>query len=209
MASYQVSNTAARSCPTTDSSWAAATKLPPTPNQQLCGCMIQNLTCVPKPDLATKNYQDIFDTACGLTKDLCDGITPNGTTGTYGAYSVCNATERLAWAMDAYYQQQKMTNSANTNACDFNGQGTTQTPSTPSGDCAPLVSQAGSAGTGSVTSQPTNTNAIGSGSGGGAAASSTSGIAGAVTVPKFDFGLLTLGAYVTVAMVAGAGIVFW
>ena len=210
-ASYTPTNTAARSCPTTDASWSAATALPPTPNQQLCSCMVANLTCIPKTSVDPKNYQSLFDTACGLSKDLCNGITANGTTGTYGAYSVCNATERLAWALDAYYQQQKMSNSANTNACDFNAQATTQTPTAPSGDCAALVSQAGSAGTGSVTSKPTGTSAVGggsgSGSGSGAAASSSSGVAGAVTVPKFDFGLLTMGVYVSVAAMVGAGMV--
>lgn len=137
---------------------------------------------------------------------VCGGIAANGTTGTYGAYSMCNSTDQLSWAFNTYYMEQVSSNSANTNPCDFAGNATTQTPTLPNA-CATLVNQAGPAGTGKVTSAPSGTGVIGGGSGGGGAASTTSGVAGMVTVPSFDFGLLKLGSYVACAALAGAGII--
>lgn len=215
--SYTVTNTVARDCPTeapaigaaATSAWEASPTLPPTPNEQLCGCMVNNLTCVAKPGLTSDVVTSLFGIVCtpvnGAT--VCGGIEANGTTGVYGAYSMCNSTDQLSWAFNAYYVQQVSSNSANTNPCDFAGNATTQTPTLPN-VCATLVNQAGPAGTGKVTSAPSGTAAIGGGSGGGAA-STTSGVAGMVTVPSFDFGLLKLGSYVTIAALAGAGIILF
>jgi len=207
-ASYKPTNTVAQSCPVEatvgSSAWEASATLPPTPNNQLCSCMVQNLTCVAKPGLTDSTITALFNDACSPINgvSICGGISHNGTTGTYGAYSMCNSTDQLSWAFNAYYMEQMSTNSANTQACDFGGNATTQTPTLPSA-CASLVNQAGAGGTGTVTSAPTGTGAIG-----GGAAATTSGVAGMVTVPTFDFWLLTLGSYVTVAALAGAGIIF-
>lgn len=205
-ASYTPTNTVARSCPTTGSAWEAATALPPTPNQQLCSCMLPALSCVAKPNGNDTAVQSLFAEVCGLFQGVCNGITANATTGVYGAYSMCNATEQLSWAFNAYYQNQKGTQ--NNDACDFNGAATTQAAASPTGSCAALISQAGSAGTGTVTSVPSGT-----GSGGGSGGSSSSstatkkGAAGMVTVPSFSFGMLSLGIYVMAAAMVGAGMV--
>jgi hypothetical protein len=204
-------NTVAQGCPVEStagsSAWEASATLPPTPNNQLCGCMVQNLTCVAKPGLTDDVIAALFGTACSPVNgvSVCGGITANGTTGQYGAYSMCNSTDQLSWAFNAYYLEQLSSNSANTMACDFGGNATTQSP-TLSNACATLVNQAGAAGTGTVTSAPTGTGVIG---GGGGAAATTSGVAGIVSVPTFDFWLLALGSYVTVAALAGAGIIFF
>jgi len=210
-ASYKPTNTAAQACPvestTGSSAWEASATLPPTPNNQLCGCMVQNLTCVAKPGLTDATIATLFNTACtpiNGASSICAGISANGTTGSYGAYSMCNSTDQLSWAFNAYYMEQMASNSANTDACDFGGNATTQTP-TLSNACATLVNQAGAGGTGTVTSAPSGTGVVGGG--GGGAAATTSGVAGIVTVPTFDFWLLTLGSYVTVAALAGAGII--
>lgn len=161
--------------------------------------MVKSLNCIAKPGINVTNVGDLFSTVCGLSKGVCDGITANGTTGTYGAYGMCNATEQLSWAFNSYYQKQN----ANPSACDFNGAATTQASVSPSGNCQSLISQAGTAGTGTVTSAPT-----GSGSGGGGSSTSTKkGAASAVTIPSFDFGLLQLGAYVIGAVLTGAGMI--
>jgi hypothetical protein len=208
-ASYTPTNTAARTCPPTASDWeAAASPLPPTPNEQLCGCMVQNLTCVVKGTPSDAVIGTLFNVTCNPSNgaNICDGIQHDGATGQYGAYSMCSPTEQLSWAMNAYYQEQLVQNSANTQACDFAGNATTQTPTAPSGTCASLLSQAGGAvGTGQVTAIPspgTNT-----GSGSSTSAASSTGAAMGLTVPNFDFVLLKLGAYVTVAVMAGAGMI--
>ena len=213
-ASYNPTNTVARDCPATGTSWSAATPLPPTPNEQLCSCMVQNLTCVAKSSVSTDAVPALFAAACDPKNgvDICDGITHNGTTGSYGAYSGCNATDQLSWAFNAYYQEQLSSNSANTDACDFGGNATTRSPSAPSGVCSALVNQAGGvAGTGTVTSQPSGTGAAGgsgSGSGSGSAsASSSKGAAGMVIVPSLQFGMFSWAIYVTSAALIGAGMI--
>jgi hypothetical protein len=170
--------------------------------------MVQSLGCVAKPDISESAIGANFGYLCDPNNggnETCRGITRDGKLGTYGAWSMCNSTAQLSFVMNAYYLNQVASNSANTNPCDFGGNATTQSASTASGNCAALVSQAGAAGTGTVTSVPT-ANGGGSGSGSGSS-QSTSSVAGAVTVPAFDFGLLKMGVYVACAMVAGAGVI--
>lgn len=195
-ASYTPTNTQPQACPTTGSGWHAATALPPTPNADLCSCMVKSLSCVAKPNSNDTKVAALFDTVCGLSRSACNGIAHDANNGTYGAYGMCNATEQLSWAFNAYYQQQQ----SNPSACDFNGAATTQSAASPSGSCQSLISQAGSAGTGTVTSAPTGT-------GGSSPSSSKKGSAGAVTVPSFDFGMLQLGVYVAAAALTGAGMI--
>ena len=194
--SYQPTNTVARNCPpTTDASfWSASSNLPPTPNQELCSCMVQSLSCVAKDSVDEDSISDLFDAACTRNVE-CSGIERNGTTGTYGAYSMCDAKQQLSWAFNNYYQQ---TNQADT-SCDFDGNAERQTAQDPD-QCQDLIDQAGAAGTGVVTSMPTSTGA-------GAAASSSSGAAGVLAISSFDMGLLKMGAYVLVSVMAGAGMI--
>ena len=114
---------------------------------------------------------------------------------------MCNATERLSWAMNEFYFNEKANNKEDTHPCSFNGNATLQKSSL-TGECKDLVSQAGAAGTGTVTSAPTGT-----GSAGGAATTSKKGAAATLTVPKFDLGLLQLAVYVFSAGLVGAGMV--
>lgn len=204
MASYTPTNTVARQCPTVGLDWQAASALPPTPNEELCSCMTKALTCVPKSILSSKDVGSLFGTVCGLGSGTCDGITANASTGHYGAYEMCNPVEKLGWALNNYYEKQQSAGNG-ASACDFKGAATTQAAVSPTGNCASLIQQAGSAGTGTVTSAPTGT---GSSSGSGASGSSThKGAAGITTVPSLDFGMLQLGAYLVCAMVAGAGMI--
>jgi hypothetical protein len=195
---YVVTHTVARSCPTVNSDWAASSDLPPIANPQLCDCMVTSLGCVAKSGLSGKDISDTFDYICGQDNAACTGILANATTGAYGAYSMCSASQKLSFAMNQYYSHHS--NAAT--ACDFSGKAQTQTGTTSSA-CSPLVSQAGDAGTGTVTSFPSSAGTTG----GAAAASSSTGAAGVLTIPRFDVGLMSLGIYVTAAMMAGAGIV--
>ena len=202
-ASYSPSNSP-KACPSVslNGQWQANDTLPPTPNEQLCSCMVQNLTCVAKSGLEDQTIQDNFEYLCDPhTGSYCGGITPNGTTGVYGAYSMCNATERLSWSFNALYLNETANNPDNQNPCDFKGAATKQKPNL-ADSCKALVSEAGGLqGTGTVTSAPSGT-----GSSGGSATSSK-GAAGSVTVPKFEFGMLQLAAYLTVAILVGSSMV--
>ena len=200
--SYSPTNTQARSCPPTGDSWNASSNLPPTPNQQLCSCMVANLSCIANPNINAKAISSLFAEVCGLDNSACHGVAADGSSGKYGALSMCNATEQLSWAFNAYFQSQ---GGAST-ACSFGGNATIQNPATPQGACSALLAQVGPAGTGTVTSQPTAPISTA-----GSTASSTSSkkpsAGGALIVPSLDFGVLTMGAYLLGALLAGAGMV--
>jgi len=166
---YTPSNSAP-TCPSpTAGVWQAATSLPPTPNGGLCDCVLPSLGCAARTNLASTNISSLFGYICGDLAVDCSGINANGTyPGQYGAFSPCNATVQLSWLMNKYYDAQ----SKAAGACDFGGAATTQSAQAASGTCSQLLSEAGSAGTGVVTS--TN------GAGGGPAASSSKSAASAV-----------------------------
>ncbi|OLL22824.1 1,3-beta-glucanosyltransferase [Neolecta irregularis DAH-3] len=132
-------------CPSDATAWPVSNVLPPSPNKDLCSCMIASLSCVVADNVESKDYGTIFGQVCGASS--CDGIHANGTTGEYGAYSMCQAKEKLSFALNQYYKKQ---NYAST-ACDFNGQAKIQSPKT-SGSCKSILSEAGTDGTGKVSS---------------------------------------------------------
>ncbi len=198
--SYNPTNTQSPACPAVDRSWNASAVLPPTPNADVCGCVVRNLTCVARSGLSDTKIAELFSTVCGLDRRACAGISVDAASGRYGAMSPCNSTEQLSWAFNAYYNNASPANRAS--ACDFDGSAQLQTPAPVSNQCRPLLSQVGAAGTGSVTAAPSATG------GGGASASGTrASAAGAITVPSVDFGLLQLGAYILGATLTGAGMI--
>ena len=199
-AAYTVTNTQAQACPATGAGWAASSNLPPIANAELCSCMVTSLSCVANSGLSGNETATLFSTVCGLDNSACNGISANGTTGVYGAYSMCSASEQLSFAFDQYYQNQKKASTA----CDFNGNAKTQSGSK-SSTCSALLNQAGTAGTGTVTTAPTGTGSSSSSS--GSSTSTKKSAAGAVVIPRFDMGLLQLGVYVLVAGMAGAGMI--
>lgn len=201
---YKPSNTALQSCPKVDGDWqAAATPLPPSPNQDLCSCMEDSLECTAKDNVDDKQIGKLFGTVCGY--DVCDGVSTNATTGHYGAYSVCSPKQQLAYAMNQYYSQQKKKGSGQS-ACDFNGAASTKSSSSPSGTCSALLKEAGTAGTGQVTSSPTgNANQVSAS--GSSSASGSKGAAGMVAPSAVRVGAWQLGAYVMTAVLTGAGMI--
>jgi hypothetical protein len=206
--SYNPTNTAPQPCPTVGSSWEAASALPPTPNQELCSCMDKALNCIPSSKVNNDNISDLFGLVCGLSPDACAGIAANTTTGVYGAYGMCNPMQQLGWALNAYYEEQlKAGNGAS--ACDFSGSATTQAAATPTGACTSLLSQAGTAGTGIVTSAPTATGGSSGGSGGsGSSGTGNAGVPGQSTLASLNFGYVQIGLYMVCAVVTGAGMIF-
>lgn len=136
-------------CPTIGASWAANTVLPPTPDLSVCECMDKSLTCVVADSVDSDDYEDLFDYVCGEID--CSGISGNGTTGDYGAYSGCKSKQQLNFVLNLYYEQ----NGLGDDACDFSGSATTQSATTAS-SCSAVLSSAGSSGLGTVSGDIAN-----------------------------------------------------
>lgn len=209
-ASFTPSNTAARSCPTISANFwqAASSPLPPSPNAELCNCMMESLSCTAKSGISDEAVGEILGEICApnfSTGDVCDGISTNATTGKYGAYSMCNGTQQLAFAFNTYYNAQ--TGSNKDTACDFSGNATTQAAAKATGDCSSLLSEAGPDGTGNVSSSPTagSGSSSASGTAGSASSSHSKGAASGTFVPGLGAGWTTLIAMVV--YLAGAGAV--
>ena len=186
MSAYTPTNSVA-ACPTQYVNWtAAATPLPPTPNKDTCSCMYQSLSCVVSPNESPDNYGTLFGNVCGLAAGVCDGITANGSTGSYGPYGMCNATEKLAYAFDQYYKNQ----GSHDYACQFDGAAVIVSGQTPSGSCSSLLAQASS-----------------SAASGGAATSSKSSAANFVHRPSSEYGLLPAILVVAVGVISGVGMI--
>ncbi|KZZ92799.1 glycoside hydrolase family 72 protein [Moelleriella libera RCEF 2490] len=120
MSDYSVPSSAAAKkteCPPLSRNWEANRVLPPTPDPQLCRCMVKSLGCVPKAGLTSAAMSDIFGYVCGRSRAACAGISTNTQNGVYGAYSMCDDEAKLAFVLDAYYKSQKSA----AYACDFQG----------------------------------------------------------------------------------------
>lgn len=129
----------------------------------------------------------------------------------FGAYSGCSSEQQLSFVVDRYYVDQN----SQGYACNFSGNATVTSAAAPTGNCASLLSVAGTSGGGSVvapTGSATYTTGSAAGavatSGGGGAAATTTGAASGLTVPTLDFGLLHLGIYILGAALTGAGMIF-
>ncbi|KAL3478292.1 Glucanosyltransferase-domain-containing protein [Aspergillus californicus] len=172
-ASYTPTNTALQECPAVATgTWLAkASPLPPTPNSSLCSCMDASNACVVADSVDSDDYSDLFGIVCGLTE--CTGVTANGTTGSYGAYGMCKPVQQLNWALNKYYTEQGSVSSA----CDFSGSAATTATTSATGSCSSMMSEVGTAGTGTVSATAT-------GSGSESTATETSG-AGRVVVGGF------------------------
>ncbi|KAF7173955.1 hypothetical protein CNMCM6106_008065 [Aspergillus hiratsukae] len=189
-ASYTAPTAAAPACPSVGIKWEASEKLPPTPNSELCDCMVDTLSCVVKDSVDEKDYGDLFDYLCA--KGVCGGINSNSTSADYGAYSVCSPKQKLSFAMNQYYNK----NNKAATACDFEGKAQTQKAAGASGTCSSLIKEAGTAGTGSVSA--------GSTGGSGSASSTSEGAAGVAASPMaVKVGNWQFGAYIATALFAG------
>lgn len=151
-------------CPATGSAWKANPSLPPTPQEGVCNCMSDAVSCVVADDVSSKDYGDLFSVACGLVD--CTGIDADGYKGKYGAYSFCNAKDQLSFVLNLYYLKEGSASSA----CDFSGSASLKSATTAS-SCSSVLSQAGSSGLGTISGSVSGT-ATGSHSGSSATGSS-------------------------------------
>jgi len=193
MSAYKPTNSPA-ACPNLNDEWVSSEFLPPVPNRATCECMFKSLSCVPAKGLSVKKYGDLFGSICGQPGNPCAGISKNVTTGVYGAYSMCNSTQQLGYALDTYYQSQKSASSA----CDWDAQAVVQQPQQVNSNCDSLLASASASNSFAATAT------AGSGSG------SSTGTNAAVPRPMtavFTLGEMAVGLYVLVAAGAGARMV--
>ncbi|KAJ6047346.1 hypothetical protein N7460_003493 [Penicillium canescens] len=170
---------------------------PPSADVDLCECMYDAAGCVVADSLATSKYSKLFSTVCGYTD--CGGVDRNATTGVYGAYSMCNPKQQLAFALNKYYVEQDRSASA----CSFAGSATTKATTSATGTCSAQMKEAGTAGTGTVTTEATATADSSSSSG-----TSTSSSGGAMSIhSSVTFGSFQIGAYLATALLAGVGMI--
>lgn len=195
MAAYSATNSPA-SCPAVNSAWQASDTLPPTPDSDLCECMYNSLSCVASSSIKGSSYSSLYGYICGEDESYCAGVLGNATTGVFGAYSMCNSTQKLGYILDQYYQGQK----SDSTACDFDGDATTKSAATAS-DCKSALASASSANAVAATATA-GTTSTGS-------SSSSSGTSSSIAMPNaqkmvFSVGNMAMGAYVAVAMGVGA-----
>lgn len=163
MNSYQPSNTAQQACPTVSAGYwdSASETLPPTPNQEVCDCMMSTLRCVAKDNIDDEEVGDLFDEVCGYNDgEACSsGINRNTTLGEYGAFSMCNHLEKLSYAFNAYYESQKRAQ----DACDFGGSATLRSgnPSSAS-SCDSIIAEASKAAASGGSGSGSGSNGSGS-----------------------------------------------
>lgn len=111
-----------------NSTFMAASTLPPTPDETVCNCINENSFSCRVTDATANNpaiVGALLDYTCSLlgssgAQASCSNIGSNGTAGTYGALSYCSPAIKLSYAMSAYYESQ----SRNPQACDFSGNAT-------------------------------------------------------------------------------------
>lgn len=192
-ASYTPTNLAAAACPTVNATWEVSPVLPPTPNEALCQCMSASVACSPNPNLSANDVGNLLGVVCGLSNSACAGIRANGTTGVYGPYSPCDATDQLAYALNAYYEEQSSQGNA-ASACDFSGSATLHSAAAPTSSCTSLLSIASVQATSTATTT------------GSAPSSSTSKAAAAGAHLHHTFNIsngLQMGVYLFVALSTG------
>ncbi|KAF5096417.1 hypothetical protein D0Z00_002790 [Geotrichum galactomycetum] len=147
--SWKPSNTVQRACPaSTLADWKGSSDLPPVPNQGVCNCMFASLSCIVDTGVNEEDYQTLFDYVCSQVS--CDGITANGTTGSYGAYSFCSPAEKLSFVLNLYYKK-----IGSRDACNFSGSAKLASASSTASSCSAVLSQAGKDGTGAVSASVT------------------------------------------------------
>lgn len=190
---YTPTTTAGGACPTVGSNWQAASVLPPSPNADLCSCMYDSLECVPVNHISNKLYQKTFSYLGG--EGSIDGVIGNATTGQYGAYSMCNSEQRLAFAMNRYYLTKGNKNAA---ACNFNGAAHLKPSTPPSGSCATQMRSIGPAGTQSAPG-----GGLAASTSAGAASSSSKGAAPFTGPQAVHVGSWQAGAYMVAAVASG------
>lgn len=148
-------------CPASASTWRAAVKLPPTPDEDFCECMALTYECVIRDNVPQKNFKNLYSEICGQID--CSPISVNGSKGEYGSVSFCSDKDKLSHVLNEYY----LSSDRHLSACDFNGSATLAKSVETGKTCSAKDGSVNSAGSSnsksSDTSQSTSTSTKSSG----------------------------------------------
>ncbi|RGP63400.1 putative beta 1-3 glucanosyltransferase gel3p [Fusarium longipes] len=198
---YKPSGKAA-TCPKQSKTWKVDSTLPPTPDSTLCECMVKSRSCVGADNLKAKDITDIFGYICGESPKICTAINANATAGIYGAYSMCDNEAKLAYILDAYYQEQNKA----ADACDFKGKATTQKAQDQS-SCKAKLESASKINEEVATATAAAGGASSTGESSNSEDDESFGVQATSIGRLFALGDYAVGAYMAVAGVVGAGMV--
>lgn len=174
--SVGASSTSTLSCPASAKTWKASPSLPPTPDEDVCDCVSDSLSCVVSDKVDSDDYGKLFGTVCG--KIDCSAVSSSGENGTYGAVSFCSDKEKLSYLLNEYYEK----NDKASSACSFDGSASLRKSASAAKSCSAVLSSVSSHSviTGSTSDSPNaggksgGKGGSGSGSGSGSDSSSSS-----------------------------------
>ncbi|GME79723.1 unnamed protein product [Ambrosiozyma monospora] len=149
----EVHSDAVLACPATYANWAAATVLPPTPNQNVCDCIQSSAKCVVSKSVKEKDYGELFGIICGSID--CSDISADGESGVYGALSFCSPKEKLNYILNKYYKD----NDEHSSACNFKGSATVVHPLSPA-TCSAVLRNIGTSTSSPMKNVKNNARAI-------------------------------------------------
>lgn len=114
---YKVTFKAAKapSCPSSSKFWQASADLPHTPDSTKCECMENSLQCGLSSYVKSNNLTHIFDYACNIVD--CEAIKGDGSTGSYGFFSDCNARQKASYVINEVF----LNLGGKKDKCDFDG----------------------------------------------------------------------------------------
>ncbi|KAI9293773.1 1,3-beta-glucanosyltransferase gel4 [Neoconidiobolus thromboides FSU 785] len=143
---YKPENTKASTCPKVDKNWESNEKLPPTPSNKKCKCIVDSLSCkVKKTDLSGDEIAETFKYLCGKV-DCKKTLGSEPSKGEYGVISACSAIDQLSWALNEVYIKENKNNDA---CVGENGLGEVQTSKNNIDSCNDVKEDISALGSGS------------------------------------------------------------
>lgn len=113
--------------------------------------MTKSLRCVADPKISLPTLEDTKDKLCAQNEDLCKAVDIDSHAGHFGAYQMCNTTEKASWVFNQFHLS-----TGDQSVCGSSG-GLLQ-KEIPDKDistnCKIFLKQAGPNGTGTVTFDP-------------------------------------------------------
>jgi hypothetical protein len=156
--------------------------------------MMSSLVCTAATNINGTQISSLFSEVCGyINGKACIGIDTNPETGVYGPYSMCNATEQLSYAFNAYY----LAESSAASACSFGGNANIVKAAAAASTCSSVLASASS----SIAAGATAT---------GGASSSTSKkseASGMTFGATLGMGKVAFVGFTLVAVLSGAGMI--